>query len=476
MTTFHCLLRAGVCCTTVIVLAGLFGCERDYYEVEMKPDGEKLHREVTVWREKTEDGEKKLLGFPEEDLRRIAAAYEREAPPSDPKKHTFAGEFLGKTPNDLGGDGSLTFWESPLGSTSAYVERIRGNDDFLLNVEQRLKASDRLIDLLRDWLATELDDEPRFDRLRKFVDTEFRRDMKNLSLYVWSYEIVGHYDVEARKELFIRIGQYLVERDYFVPDDLPSLCRAIQDWDRCGPSRLLAIVQRLVATQMGVAPKEAIPTALHYLGDANLVQVSFTKFIHGTDEYKQLLSKWKTDKQKNPDASQPSSSSVFEQLISDALSFQLFDNGDSLSMKLELPHAPFAANGKWNERTKQITWSELIQPSDSNHLRLPTLLFAFWSQPNVMMQETHFGKVVLDGETMAQYCLWYRGLSQEEAVEWNKFVMTLLPGDDLVQRIEGFRFSHEPADDENGENMLSTTARELIVSELKDDPDSGKEP
>lgn len=158
------------------------------------------------------------------------------------------------------------------------------------------------------------------------------------------------------------------------------------------------------------------------------------------------------------------------------MSFQLFGNGDSLSVKLELPHEPFATNGEWNERAKQMTWSESIQPLDSDRLKLPTLLFAFWSQPNVMMQETHFGKVVLGGEMLAQYCLWYRGLSKAEAAEWDKFVLTLSPGADLVQRIEGFRFSHEPADDENGENMLSTTARELIVSELKDDPDSGKEP
>lgn len=473
MTAFHCILRAGVCCMVIIVLVGLLGCERDYYEVEMRPDGEALHREVTVWRERTQDDETKLVELPLKDLQRIAAAYDKETPASEPKKHTFVGNFLGKTPNDLGGDGSLTFWETPLGSTSAYVERIRGSDDFVLNVEQRQQATNRLVDLLRDWFAAELEGEPRFDRLRDFLDTEFRRDMKNLSLYGWSYEIVGEYDADAGKEVFVRIGQYLGERDYFVPDDLPSLYRALLDLDRGDASRLLAIVQQLVATRMGVAPKEEIPEALNYLGDANLIQASFAKFIQGTDEYKQLLSQSETEKKTNPDATQPTPGRVLDQLVSDAFSFQLFGNGDSLSVKLELPHKPFATNGEWNEQAKQISWSESIQPSDSDRLKLPTVLFAFWSQPNVMMQETHFGKVVLGGETLAQYCLWYRGLSIAEAAEWDKFVVTLSPAAELVRRIDRFRFSHEPADDENGQNTLSMTVRELIVSELKDDASNG---
>ncbi len=425
-----------------------------------------VQRELTCWRERSNSETNRVAAFPEEELKRIAAAYDAAVPNQEPKKHRFSGVFGDQMPNDVGGSGSYTHWNTALGSTLAYVERFRGNDDLAADVEMRLEATERLFDLLSGWLLSKLEGEAGCDKLEEFLQGRFRRDLRNLSLYSWAYEIGLGREKSDLLECFVRIGQYLVERSYFTPDQLPMLTRAMQELEHQRPARLFLLIQRFVASRMGIPEDQPIPPSLQFLADETVLQASVNDYLRQTDDFKRVLDQWEREKAVNPEAKKPAPTAVFDSLITRAFlpNFRLA-TPDQLNVKLEAANEPFYSNGQWDEQARQVRWSRHMHGADSDLSELPTLLYALWSVPRKQEQKARFGKVVLEGASLGHYCLWYRGLSAAEAKEWNKLVASLRPSADLVKRIQAFRFAHESAlgnEEEGGD--LAATPRALILT------------
>ncbi len=438
------------------------GCEANHYEIEMTPTGDTVQRELTCWRSRTANNKTDVVAFPEAELARIAAAYDAPVPGDRLKKHTFAGAFTGAMPEDVGGSGSYTYWNTSLGSVSAYVERFRGDDDLLANVEQRLAAADHIADLLIGWLASELQGEPGFAELREFLDKQFRRDLKNLSLYSWASGTTSVDEEAAQVEMIFRAGKYLVERSYFTPDQLPALARAVEEIGRVGPAPLLAIVQRFAASKMGIANDQPIPASLQFFADPAALKASIDEYLRRTDDFQQALEAWNREQTTNPETEPPQPMSVLVELVTRAFlpSFHLGPS-DQLSVKLAAASEPYLTNGQWDERDKQVRWSHELLSAESEQSKVPKLLYALVSRADERSQQAHFGRVVLDGSALGRYCLWHRGLAEREAKEWDEFVASLRPGDELSARLLAFRFSHEPP--EPGDNSLAATPRELIL-------------
>jgi len=92
------------------------------------------------------------------------------APPAPAKSHIFRGRFSSRMPNDVGGHGSFTRWDTPLGSTAVYVERFRGTDDAAGELNCRQAAADSLVDLLIGWLEGEFKNDPEWPAILKFLE------------------------------------------------------------------------------------------------------------------------------------------------------------------------------------------------------------------------------------------------------------------------------------------------------------------
>ena len=236
-------------CYLTLLAALTIGCEANHYEIKLTPTGESLERQLTCWREHNSQDKTRIVSFPDDELARIAAAYGVAVPDDKQKKHEFLAEVAARMPDDVGGSGSYTHWDTPLGSVSAYVERFRGNDNLILEVERRQRAVDRIADLLVGWFTAELEGQPELAELQAFLDGSFREDLKNLSLYGWAFEIVSEHDDIAQEACLVRIGQYLSERGYFTPGQLPELTRALQYLDSEGPAKLLPHIQRMIASK-----------------------------------------------------------------------------------------------------------------------------------------------------------------------------------------------------------------------------------
>lgn len=366
----------------LIGMVALAGCQARKYELEMTPREGQLERKLTVF-EQRKDGEK-WVDVPVEDgeLARIAAQYGVDVPKSGGPRHSFLQKFAGRLPDDVGGYGTYTRWSTSLGTATAYVERVRGDDDIAGDLDQRRAAVQRLVALLIGWLEKELAATPEWPNLRGFLDGEFRRDLVNLSIYIKSLELVAAHDrlhsaadrddaSGIQAGLCLRMAQYFVERGYLTPSQLPDWIYAVDQAMQERPGPLIAMTQRWLASRIGVPADQPVPASLARLNDTASLRASLRSYLQASD-------------------AEPTNSSI--------------------------------------------------------HRSLPDILFALWVEPAAEKQIEHFGKVVLNDEELVQYCLWRCGLPEEKAPLWEAFLGGLKPGADLVERINGFRFADESKD------------------------------
>ena len=150
--------------------------------------------------------------------------------------------------------------------------------------------------------------------------------------------------------------------------------------------------------------------------------------------------------------------------------FDLFGQTDHLVVRLSLPAAPVHSNGRWDEALKQVVWETDIE-GRTNASHFPFSCYASWAQADPEYQKEHFGKVVLTGDELTQYCLWRSSQDQQEGGEWDAFIASLQPGSGLVERVDAFRFPGEPESaGTNSQQKISSPSaypRELLKTALR---------
>lgn len=466
-------MKLSTFCTAAILALSAAGCEHDGFEIEIRPDGQAFQRRLTGWHVGGNEG-KEIRRLSAEQLARLAKLYPSRESPAGAVKQVFSGRFAETTPADIGGAGFYTRFTSPLGSTSSYAERFRGDDDLESELAKRRKGADQLADLLLGWFTAELGQDPAFPRLKKFLDEDLRQDLKNLGVYAWASGMAADDQTGPKGEFITRVGLYLVERGYFAPRQIPTLARAVVGDDK---SPLLTHIQRLAARKMGVPDEGPIPPSLAFLGDPQRLGASLDKYIRSTDIFRQRVAEWKAVKKDKPDAEEPTPSGLLADLAARTVvghNFELFLNppADTLVLKLLCGQAPYATNGQWSQPLGAVSWSQTL-PLDRP---LPVVCFALWSTPERAFQEQHFGRVLLADADLAQYVVWYRALKPEESAAWDRFVAGLKPGDGLKAAIESFRFSSDakpdPRQPDKTPASLADTPRRLLLEKLS--PKDGK--
>lgn len=418
-------------------LASLAGCARDVYQLHVQPQGESFQRTLTCWHERG-TLEKPAADAPldEDQLNRIGRAYPPEGRSTKGMRTTFTGMFRAATPGDVGGSGWYRYDTSPLGSAGCYVERFRGNDNLEAELAARRVATDQLADLIVAWMQAELGNRPNFSQLKQFLNDDFRHDLRNLSVYCWTAEANGSLD-RASAEFVVRIGQYLNERGYLTPADLPNLARTFATSD---PGWLWSRVQRLVADKLRVPAGQAMPDWLAFLGDHEKALASFLQYVRSSDVYKKQAARARDAKRSHGPAEEPKPEDVAGELfIEGILPPGALGGADRVELTLSASQPPYHTNGRWDAAAAAVQYrAGLAQKS-----ALPAFFYAFWSQPDEAFQQAHFGRRVLEGDGLAQYVFWYRCLSADQRREWDDFVAGCRPGAELAARIEAFRFAGE---------------------------------
>ncbi len=494
----------------------LCSCEEDEYTIEMRPVGQALERKLTVARynrkptvgqyNRTEESKEVYSEVSPETLAAIAELYPTRLKSANPKIHSFVGTFTGRTPNDVGGAGTYKRVGTPMGSAFFYVERFRGNDRPGETLSETFRSADRLSELLTGWLKSEFGRRKEFPKIRRFMDEDFRKDIKNLSTYLWlgsneSRHIWregqdGDDRENVQKEIAARAFQYLVERNYFAAEDLAVIMRTGEEGRL---ERLEPLIRKFLVAKVQLSDEKLIDELSILLTDPERLNKSLSAYLGGTDEYKKRLKEYNKelrefDKPQNlpqPDthgdmeesASSPEPPEPYV-LLEEALeplleSIQIafffeFYPFDSLQVELYTAGEPVATNGKWEEKDKRIVWSTNLTPRDTQSFQLPELCYAVWCEPDEQTQAKYFGKTILLGEGLLNYCLWYESLSKEEAAQWDTLIAGSEPGEDLLKRLKAFRFSPgqtKPDKPDDDQGNYAERAIEIIKEALEPEPD-----
>ena len=464
----RCVEKKSIKCLPVVLLAMAFlvtGCPHNDYVVALKPHGKSMERTLTFYRADgvdTNTGAPKYQTFDEKELATIAELYSSPVKTDSGHSYIFmvSGEFTNAMPADVGGAGSYTNLATSLGETGFYAERFRGNDDLAGMAERQFKAADKLTDLVIDWSKAELGREPGYDKLRQFLDTELRRDLKNFTAYWKEGQMAADYRTNATEEYIVRFAQYLHERGYFTMAEALALFRDGQQ----------PLIQRLVARKLAVPDMDPIPASLAFLADDDAVAKSFEKYMEGTELYRTKVKQWEADKKTNPQAKQPTAERIYADILEEMMEFELWRTSDHLKVQLSLPGPPDHSNGHWDEKLRELIWEANIEER-TNAAHLPFFCYANWAQPDEAFQTAHFGKVGLRGDELTQYCIWRSGLDAKRGGQWDAFVAELQPGRELSGMIQAFRFSNETVQPETKEAKQSAgssdVARRLLMEAVK---------
>jgi hypothetical protein len=423
----------------LLALSGalLTGCPRNDYTVELKPGTNGVERTLTFYRA---DGDSNSIpnyqDFPTNELTTITRLYPAGAVKPDGPRYVARGEFSGPLPGDVGGAGAYTNLTTSLGDAGFYVERFRGHDDLATRTSQQFATADKITDLVIGWARTEFGRDRGWKNLHRFLDEDVRHDLKNAGLYYQVGATVTLFATNAPDEFFVRFGQYLRERGYFRLADVPQLYAS-------DGASALALMQRLTADKMGVPTNGPMPKSFAVFAKINALEKSWTNYLARTDLYRAKLKDWEKKRKAKPDIKKPEPSEAATDLLEELLEpLNLFGGGenDHLVVKLALDRAPDRSNGRW--RDGQVVWEANL---DANRA-LPVLCYASWSRPAAGFQESHFGKVVLEGDGLTDYCLWFHGLTAQQAGDWEKILAGLSSGEALKEQLEAFKHKIKPDD------------------------------
>jgi len=427
----------------------------------MEPNDGSLDRQLTAWMEggSHKAGEPSESEVSAEILKGFATKYPQRIT-TDPNtaRQTFAGSFVGKLPGEFGGAGEYRIIHTLMGSAAMYVERFAGTDDLTWQLEQINLAADIVADTLGGYFTSQLEKRPGIDKLRKFMDTDFRKDIKNLTIYLWSAKSGLVTSEDNKMEIRARVVLYLVEHDYIHYDRAFEFVRqmvdpAISEEDKIKAAQL--ILRRFLARKMEI---DEASDSFAFLNDPNEAARSFEQFVSTSDVCRRNAELWNRRSASWPAGpershaaeSQPASATsqlasapaepnppeVFAKVFSEATGalvnnlvdietieafyplLALFSQHHGLvSITLKMPVKPLISNGNWNERPRGLTWS-----FDHDGKPLSHICYAVWASPDKGFQSKRFGRAVLDGQELALYCLWQKGLTADESRQWDEFL------------------------------------------------------
>jgi hypothetical protein len=412
----------------LLPLVMALNCPADRFAIVMErtPDG-KVQRELTVWTAEGED----VNPPAEEVLATARSAYDDPGTEVD-QKHRFSGTFADRLPPDLvhaglTNCGVFGSHRSRMGSVLVYMERMPGQPNLVELFRRGEQFTDTLVQALSAWARQQpsLGREPeKLEKLISFLQTEFRDDVLNAMLMGWQAIVRGQGMEDRRLEAadnaeeefwtaeWLRLANYAVERGYLRPDELPLLS------DDSGPLVYRAVLRK-AASAMGYSPTEPLPPGLAEIADPDDFDTVLGIGLNAISV----------------------SAEEFEEQISPALPM-IFGRSTGGTVVWRCKIEPLLTNGTWKAEECEVSWDAAGREGCTP----PQLLFAAWAEPDEPFQQRHLGRVMLEGEALAEYIAWQAGLTPPRQAEWDAFVDGLQPGPDLFENLRKFRFrSPEPS-------------------------------
>lgn len=154
-----------------------------------------------------------------------------------------------------------------------------------------------------------------------------------------------------------------------------------------------------------------------------------------------------------------------------AVALDLLDGwgADKASFAIKCTTQPFFTNGAYDANLPGIRWSFDLNQSKR---KPPIILYAVAATPDEKFQTAHFGRTLLDGEKLMQYCMWHKALTAAEAKQWHDLLVTIKPTDSM-DRVRDFRFAGRPATEPTTRpDTAGTLGAQLLLNAIPQDPNA----
>lgn len=420
------------------MLAMVLGCDHDEYTIQMTPRGGEMDRLLVVAHVHNPSEKGKDIVLPsQQEIDRLSKLYFTSK--IGPNSVVFSGAFKERLPADLGSRwGWYTEFAGTVGSLRVYMESIRGDDDLAGGIEKNFKGIDRYVDVLIGFAKSEFGKDPAYGRMDVFLDREFRKDVKNLQMLAWlaCVQDSAIQDGQNRNQAILmetaaRAVEYLLDRGYFKPKNAPILVKAFMGGSNEQITAAKIFWRGLVVDKLALPEGPMRNWLLSMPDHTEEAQKSFEKYVSQLPDYRKAVEQTrKENKDLTPEQWLNSGFNMLGSFL------HLLATDDSISIVLACDSQPIAANGRWDPVKKQVTWSLTVENSP-----MPLQCFAVWAQADEKFQTRHFGKVVLAGYELVEFCLWREILSPLQKKELDEFLSRQAPGKQLVAQLEAFRFS-----------------------------------
>lgn len=430
----------------ILALGLLFaaGCEEYEYTIEMRFEDGRIIRRVIC-----------SENMPDDVRARLKEIYETQI-----DKNTFEGSFPpGRLPQDVGGFANCSHLSNPMGQTYIYHERFRGKDAQAQDIQHAFNSVDKLLGLVIEWLEMELGNHPDFETLQNFCNGQLRADLKDICIYTWMDSRVSDPNSD---EAPYRIMQFLYEREYFTLDDIARLTAIPDDGDA-----ILSFIRQIIARKMGYENEDAVSKELSFLANGENALKSLHRFIRNSDTIRNIMADIPEPEKKKQDELDPND--IIEQVMQYyEIDFDTFFLGgissrDQVNVILNVSHKPYETNGQWDPEKQQITWTRKI--GRDGQVDIPFFCYTAFAKPNEGFQKKHFGKIIIQDESLGTYCLWYKNLTAKQQQEWDQCLRTLKGQPDIWKTLEAFRFSDLPeceTDSDGNPTYITTNVLRLM--------------
>jgi len=419
----------------VLAVASLAACTTNRFVVKMTPVAGGLHRELTGWREKQEQEKWVESPLPIEVRRRLADAYRGPLPRATPPRSRFEATFPSVLPNDLGGSGWFVRLDTPIGAYFEYREHIGGSLDRDALVDLRRTCADRMTELLIAWMRKEMGTHPRFDNVKAALDTKGRRLLRDTL----------HLVAEDRSSLATvlgdgPVGDYLVEHDLLDPKDVVVERSADQ---ATLPTKVL---RRLVRHAFEIPDDGPSPAVVAFLDDES-IEASWKAFVAESPEVAAVRTTIDAQRPRGGAWAEFDDAEILMELfLRGVVDANPYDARGRASLSLETGVAPFETDGTW--RSPRVEWAKEDVPLPG---QMATAHFARWSVPATAYQTERFGRVLLEGRSLANYAQWRARLAAERRQAWDASVAALRPGEDLRPAVERLQLEGPDGDERANE-------------------------
>ena len=436
--TSHMLLFAALVAMTV------FGCQNRQVKVEMRTGVDGAQR---IFETNYAD---------RDEIRRLSETYDND--PMDRNQGggvRFEGTFQdGQLPSEVGNRNGLAKLDSSFGSTNYYYEQFGEQANDWAVFKERMNAGELWIRLAARFFEGRMETEEQRVAWREFADTRLIPDaLSGYLRYSAGQMVTKGQRVSARVrnaddrgprtedetfqvKVFTPLVAFASERGWMSPEEAQlSQLLGIDGWVSAGErdwSRR-TIFEPIMKRAVQRFVPDVDPGEIDRNNEKMIwIGLSFLWWVNTSSDAVEILLASDAIPEEDKVRLRNGDRAIS---IPGPFGFSIGGRPRPLESELviETGYEPFLTNGDWDESLQSVRFRSRIYPTDGRRMMAPVVYHASWAVPNGDAQSAVFGEVKLDGQALAEYCLWEHTLEDDQREDWLNALTAASESGDLEQ-------------------------------------------